>query len=102
MQIPRRFWKIVAWAADDGAGPELRAAAYLLDQTHLLQDLRGESAFGAFGAAQVSVALVGAMTKVEFGPLEGADVLLRRMMRGGLEAATPSVRPLRSVEDSLL
>ncbi|AEG45604.1 DNA/RNA non-specific endonuclease [Isoptericola variabilis] len=95
--IPRRFWKIAAWAApswrvpDDG-GPvapaaSLRAAAFVLDQSPQLEEveLRTRTAralaagelppLGPFRTFQVPVADVAALTGTDLGPLPAADVL---------------------------
>ena len=45
MQIPRRFYKIAAWATGAADGPEqLAATGYLLDQTPELPDLPAATA----------------------------------------------------------
>lgn len=100
--VPRRFWKVVAWAArrpadggtspaeggaDGGAGPAdaapgaLAATAFVLDQTASLGriDLRAAPddvpPLGPFRTFQVPVADVEALAAVDLGPLAAADVL---------------------------
>ncbi len=90
--IPRRFWKIVAFTdADTG---ELRASGYLLDQSHLVVDVPDEFAFGAFKTFQVSIGLIAALTQIDFGSLERADVLSQFESLQSL--------PIASVEDIIL
>jgi endonuclease G len=94
--IPRRFWKVAAWATarwdtpPDG-GPitqvrHLAAAAFVLDQTPLLDDaalaqamvqaLAADAAppLGPFRTFQVPVADVETLTGLDLGPLVAADV----------------------------
>ncbi|WP_425955697.1 DNA/RNA non-specific endonuclease [Xylanimonas sp. McL0601] len=106
--IPRRFWKIAAWAVarwqmPSGGGPVtqtvgLAAAAFVLDQTPLLDDAALAQAtaralavddappLGPFRTFQVPVADVVALSGMDFGELAGADV------RPGADA-TPSAVP---------
>lgn len=81
IRIPRRFWKIAAWVDTPGA---LRSAAFLLDQSDLLD---GSSLLTAdrarvpiaplppFRTFQVPAADVSALTGLDLGPLVNADVL---------------------------
>ena len=73
VQIPRLFWKVAAWASDD----ELRATAFVLDQTPFVTSIRAAAAepLGPFRTFQVPVADVAALTGLDLGPLTGADVL---------------------------
>lgn len=71
--IPRQFWKVTAWAAD---GTDLRAAAFLLDQTPLITALAADvPPLGPFLTYQVPVSDVQALTGLDLGPLVDADVL---------------------------
>jgi endonuclease G len=74
VQIPRLFWKVAAWA-----GPQLRATAFVLDQTPFVDSLRVEAQevppLGPFRTFQVPVADVEELTGLDLGPLVGADVL---------------------------
>lgn len=83
--LPRRFWKVAAWALDGGR--RLAAAAFVLDQTPLLPATelaaRTHAAaaadepppLGPFRTFQVPVADVADLTDLDLGPLVGADVL---------------------------
>ncbi|GIG40270.1 DNA/RNA non-specific endonuclease [Cellulomonas phragmiteti] len=82
--LPRRFWKVAAWALD---ADRLAAAAFVLDQTPLLPATelaaRTHAAaaadepppLGPFRTFQVPVADVAELTGLDLGPLAGADVL---------------------------
>ncbi|MEV1292553.1 DNA/RNA non-specific endonuclease [Pseudonocardia sp. NPDC049635] len=74
LRIPRLFWKIGGFRT---AG-ELGTAAFLLDQTPQLGDLRrpvpGEPPpLGGFRTFQVPVARIAELTGLDLGPLTGAD-----------------------------
>ncbi|MFC8192326.1 DNA/RNA non-specific endonuclease [Cellulomonas sp. NPDC057328] len=83
--IPRRFWKVAAWARDGGRA--LAATAFVLDQSPQLDDgaLRAATAdaqaagdpppLGPFRTFQVPVADVADLTGLDLGPLPAADVL---------------------------
>jgi endonuclease G len=84
VQIPRRFWKIAAWASDAGTGEmELRSAGFLLDQGPSLDDIdlvaRARAGvetpppLGPFLTYQVPVADIGSMTGLDVAPLAAAD-----------------------------
>ena len=80
VQIPRRFWKVAAWAAaGEGGVPALAATAYLLDQSEVLDPLLQSAAepppLGAYLTYQVPVADVAALTGLDLGPLVAADRL---------------------------
>jgi endonuclease G len=73
--LPRRFWKVAAWAT--GAGL-LRATAFVLDQSALVAGIQAADEvppLGPFRTFQVPVAQVQELTGVDLGPLVGADVL---------------------------
>ena len=96
VQIPRKFWKVAAWAS----GGELRATGFVLDQTPLVDDLppRGIDEvppLGPFRTFQVPVVDVQVLTGVDLGPLVEADVLTPVGERGERE---PWV-PISSVEE---
>lgn len=77
VQIPRRFWKVVAWA---GADDTLRATAFVLDQTALVIGIQVADEvpeLGPFRTFQVPVADVERLTGIDLGPLEEADVVAR-------------------------
>lgn len=82
IQVPRRFWKVAAWARGDGS---LAAAGFVLDQSELLELEEGVldvPPLGAFRTFQVPIAEIGALAGIEFGPLVEADVF------AGVEAIT--------------
>jgi DNA/RNA endonuclease G (NUC1)/membrane protein DedA with SNARE-associated domain len=83
--IPRRFWKVAAWAtsAPDGA-PELAATGFVLDQTGLIPSAVATAApLGAFRTFQVPIADIACLTDIDFGPLVDADVLEAQGVRPG-------------------
>jgi endonuclease G len=73
VRIPRRFWKVAAWASDG----ELRAAGFVLDQSSLIDLDEGAAVppLGAFKTFQVPIAEIETLAGVDFGPLTPADVL---------------------------
>lgn len=85
VQIPRRFWKVAAWA-DDGA---LAASGYLLDQSAQLDELDlGRSSavgdtpdatatppLGPFRTFQLPILDLASLTGLDVGALASADVL---------------------------
>ncbi|HEY5821240.1 MAG TPA: DNA/RNA non-specific endonuclease, partial [Propionibacteriaceae bacterium] len=84
VRIPRRFFKIAAWATPE---QELACTGYLLDQTPQLEalDLRdGREAateippLGAFLTFQVPVVDIATLTGLDLGPLPAADRLPTR------------------------
>lgn len=110
VRIPRLFWKVVAWvgpAAAAGGGTDgdgtangggtgvLQATAFVLDQTPQLDDAHLHQItaqalarddippLGPFRTYQVPVPDVAALTRLDLGPLPGADVL-------GVTAPAPS------------
>ncbi|MEZ3159826.1 DNA/RNA non-specific endonuclease [Microbacterium sp. BWT-B31] len=98
--IPRRFWKVAAWAEATDAGARLRAAGFVLDQSELVDVSEGAFALaplGGFRTFQVPVGDVEALAEVDLGPLVEADVLPDATLRG--EAAW---RPLRTPDDIVL
>ncbi|MCZ0709184.1 DNA/RNA non-specific endonuclease [Microbacterium paraoxydans] len=95
IRVPLRYWKIVAWRSED----RLAAAAFILDQTELVDTREGAFAvasLGAFRTFQVPVAEVSALTGLDLGPLPDADVLPRR----GLHET--AWRPLHTADDIVL
>lgn len=64
VQIPRRFWKVLATLDDEG---ELAAFAFVLSQEELLRDMRVEAfSPGSFREFQVPITEVEAMTGLRF------------------------------------
>ncbi|MCH6232121.1 DNA/RNA non-specific endonuclease [Microbacterium sp. CFH 31415] len=103
VQIPRRFFKVAAWASFRGADaglPRLEAAGFVLDQSDLIDTSQGVLAvpgLGGFRTFQVPIADIEVLTGVAFGPLVDADVLQPVAVRG--ESAW---RPLRAADDVVL
>lgn len=83
--IPRRFFKVAAWATADADGPRLAAAGFVLDQSDLIDVVQGALAvppLGAFRTFQAPVADIAALSGMDLGPLVAADVLPRTAVRG--------------------
>ena len=106
IRIPRRFFKVAAWATPDGGSSRLAAAGFLLDQSELIDVAQGAlavPALGAFRTFQVPIADIQELSGVDLGELVEADVLPRfdglsyAPVRG--EAAW---RPLRAPADIVL
>lgn len=108
-QVPRRFWKVAAWA-DDGV---LGSAAFVLDQAALLRPIlagddagvREAAALGGFRTFQVPVVDVERLTGLGLGPLVEADalpVVVPRELPAPGEPAPPSWVRLRATGDVLL
>lgn len=89
-QIPRAFWKIVAFV--DRERNALRACAFLLRQDHLLENF--EFSAGQHAMFQVPVTEIERRTDLKFGPLARADV------SRSLESLGP--RPLHGLGDVLI
>jgi endonuclease G len=68
VQIPRAFWKVVAFLGDDG---KPSASAYLIDQTRELDKL--ELVFGALRTYRRSVVQIEQLTGIRFGELARYD-----------------------------
>lgn len=78
IRIPRRFWKVAAWAETTGRDPALAAAGFVLDQSALIEDAGSTVAvapLGAFRTFQAPIADIAELTSIDFGPLVAADVL---------------------------
>ena len=84
--IPRRFFKVAAWAAPTDEGmPRLEAAGFVLDQSELLDVGQGALAvprLGSFRTFQVRVAEIADFSGLDLGPLAEADVLADPAVRG--------------------
>ncbi len=103
VQIPRRFFKVAAWASrgdTDLDEPRLEAAGFVLDQSELIDTSQGAlavSRLGGFRTFQVPIRDIEHLAGVEFGPLVEADVLQPVALHG--EGAW---RPLRAADDIVL
>ncbi|WP_019180592.1 DNA/RNA non-specific endonuclease [Microbacterium yannicii] len=92
--IPRRFFKVVVWAAASG---RLEAAGFVLDQSELIDVSEGALAvarLGSFRTFQVPIGDIETLAGIDLDPLAEADVLAAAGARGGRDW-----RPLRTVED---
>ncbi len=86
IRVPLRYWKIVAWRSED----RLAAAAFILDQTELVDTREGAFAvasLGAFRTFQVPVAEVSALTRVDLGPFPTPMCSPARTPRDGMAPA---------------
>lgn len=72
VQIPKEFWKVIVFAKDDG---EPGAAAFVLTQADLIEDLMEEFEVGEYKAVQVRVSDLESKTKLDFGPFRRWDAL---------------------------
>ncbi|MEJ7594012.1 MAG: DNA/RNA non-specific endonuclease [Planctomycetaceae bacterium] len=72
VKIPKEFWKVVVFARDDG---EPGAAAFILTQADLIEDLQEEFEVGEYKAVQVRVRDLESKTKLDFGPFRKWDAL---------------------------
>lgn len=111
IRVPRRFFKVAAWATGEGM-PQLAAAGFVLDQSELIRLDRGVLAvpvLGAFRTFQVPIADIEKLARVDLGPLVAADVLPpshERTRREGLGdrdgRGGVGWRPLRAPADVIL
>lgn len=99
--IPRRFFKVAAWAGADGDGmPRLEAAGFVLDQTELIRTAQGVLTvppLGGFRTFQAPIADIELLAGIDLGPLVEADVLPTTTLRG-----EDAWRPLRAADDVVL
>ncbi|WP_307785487.1 DNA/RNA non-specific endonuclease [Microbacterium hibisci] len=106
IRVPRRFFKVAAWATGDGA---LAAAGFVLDQSELIDLSQGVLVvprLGAFRTFQVPIADIEELARVDLGPLVAADVLPPGDGSDGAAGTTvrgeDAWRPLRAPEDVVL
>ena len=99
--VPRRFFKVAAWATpDDDGTPRLAAAGFVLDQSELIdlsRDVLAVPELGAFRTFQVRISEIEELAGMDLGDLVDADVLATTTARGG-----GGWRPLRAAEDVVL
>jgi endonuclease G len=74
VQLPKSFWKLLAYA-DDGGQPT--CAAFILTQAALIKGLHEEFEVGEYRAVQVRVADLAARVRLDFGACVRWDVLAR-------------------------
>ena len=113
VQVPRLFWKVVAWAVPAPLGPRLAAVAHVLDQTPQLDavDVRVAAAraaladepppLGPFRTFAVPVEDVAGLTGLDLGPLVAADVLVLAA-RGPAPGRRGRWNEVRSLDDVAL
>lgn len=80
VQIPLRFWKVVAWSSPAG----LQSAAFVLDQTDVVRfedSAMITAPLGAFRTFQVPVREVESVSGVALGVLVGADTVTPSLRR---------------------
>lgn len=79
IRIPRRFWKVAAWAVTSpGREPALSAAGFILDQSGLIPRSDAGLAvppLGSFRTFQAPIADIAGLAAIDFGPLVAADVM---------------------------
>lgn len=97
--LPRRFFKVAAWASGEDEA-RLQSAGFVLDQSDLIAAAGGESVappLEGFRTFQVPVADIETLAGIELGPLVEADVLARAQARGAA-----AWRPLSGADDITL
>jgi len=102
VQVPLRFWKVVAFLQDG----ELAATGYLLDQSPLIEDLPREIAeamaagrippLGPFRTFQLPISSISAMAGVRLDQLAAVD---RMPVEPTVEGRPPPWRELTSLDD---
>ncbi|GAA5101031.1 hypothetical protein GCM10025760_39120 [Microbacterium yannicii] len=105
IRIPRRFFKVAAWATQEGGSSHLAAAGFLLDQSELIDVSQGAlavPALGAFRTFQVPIADIQELSGVDLGELVAADVLPRFDGPGAPVRGEAAWRPLRAPADIVL
>ena len=96
LQIPKEFWKIVAYKREDGRRVAL---AFLLSQEGLIADLPFEQfTIGPYQPFQVRVRDIEARSDLDFGRVREADPL----DRGGFESVGPTAITLHSLADIVI
>jgi endonuclease G len=82
VQLPRQFWKVAAMVR--ASDRRLSATGYLVSQERLIEGLESDETFdyGAYRTFQVPVALIGTLTRLDFGALPAADPLAAQETTG--------------------
>lgn len=89
VQVPKEFFKVVAFQDDEG---EPRALAFILSQASLLRDLPEEEfEVGPYEIYQVPVRDLESRTKLNFGPLRNYDPLAHSEQESYFEADLDAV-----------
>jgi len=98
VQIPREFWKVVVFTNDAN---ERAAAAFVLTQADLIEDLKEEFEVGEYKAVQVRIKDLETRTKLDFGTISSWDVLEQEGAEESFTGDLPAV-VLESVADVVL
>lgn len=91
VKIPEQFWKVVVTLH----GGKLAAAGYIESQKDMLSDL--ELAFGTYKTYRVPIRHIEELTKLDFGPLGGADTALSGESGTEERAHAPRIQPVIDV-----
>jgi endonuclease G len=105
IQVPRRFFKVAAWATEEDGARRLAAAGFVLDQSELIDLSRGVldvPTLGAFRTFQVRIDEIAELAGVDLGPLVEADVLPVERVGDREVRGEDAWRPLRAPEDLVL
>lgn len=98
IKIPKEFWKVVVFADDAG---QPAAAAFVLTQAELIEDLEEEFEIGEYKAVQVRLKDLESKIKLDFGTVSGWDVLEQPGAEEHFTGESTAV-VLESVEDMVL
>ncbi|GAG61244.1 unnamed protein product, partial [marine sediment metagenome] len=92
IQIPKEFWKIIAWKSDKGKS----ATAYLLSQSNLVADLSETFSYGKYKTYQTPISKIIDKTGIDFNKLDEFDPMksasVDELLRG-------YARPIERYED---
>jgi endonuclease G len=89
VQLPKEFWKIVAFLGSSG---EPRAVGFRLTQEPLIQGLEENLPLQAFETVQVSIESLERATLLDMAPLVRLDVLRKRSSNEHLEGLSEAIR----------
>lgn len=98
VMIPKEFWKVIVFTGDDG---EPRAAAFVLTQADLIEDLKEQFEFGEYKAVQVRLRDLESKTKLNFGPFRKWDALEKDGAKESFTGDVPAV-VLESISNVVL
>jgi len=110
VRIPLRFFKVAGYLLpqpDDGEVSVLASAAFVLDQTPLVEEVLASAApdvppLGAFRTFQVPVADVAELTSLDLGPLPAADRMPALVASSVPDGDVPAWRTVLQPGDLLL
>lgn len=89
VQLPKEFWKIVAFLGSSG---EPRAVGFRLTQEPLIQGLEENLPLQAYETVQVSIESLERATLLDMAPLVRLDVLRKRSSNEHLEGLSEAIR----------